>query len=121
MRPCIALAQTPAPAPASLTGTLQLDRWVVNATGFTAPKDASGNDAVYEVTGVTTLQASSDSSCDLHIDNHSNPADSGTELSITDPQVPFVIRSGDSISTTGGATCIMVLTVLEGYPMGQHP
>ncbi len=100
--------------------TPQLDRWVVNAAGLTAPKNADGSDAVYEIVGVTNTDADANTTCDLHIDNHGNAAD-GATITMTDPATPFAVRSGDTLTATGNAACVLVLTVLSGYAIGVHP
>ncbi len=98
----------------------RLDRWVVDVTGITAPKNADGDDAVYEVIGVTNTDADANATCDLHVDNHGNATD-GATITMTDPATPFVIRSGDTLTATGNAACVLVLTVFSGYPIGTHP
>ncbi len=97
-----------------------LDRWVVNATGITVPKNADGSDAVYEVVGVTNTDADVNTTCDLHVDNHGNAAD-GETITMTDPATPFVVRSGDTLTATGNAACVLVLAVSSGYGVGVHP
>lgn len=116
------LAQGLSPAASGLT----LDRWLVNSAGFVAPKSPAGGDAIYEVVGVTNALANAQSTCDLQINNHANPLDAAVQVTITDPAVPFAIRSGDTVNASGDAGCVLVLTVLEGYSIGsgtpgEHP